>query len=169
MRVQLILAAALGLTAFGSAHAQILPPIKAATLNKQPISWPAGLPAARTILMIAFDRKQQSQIDGWVVGLQLKAANAPSWFEVPLIKNPGRLVRTFIDSGMRRGIPITADRAHVVTVYGDKKRLMAAMGISNEAVIHIIVVERSGRIVQRASGAFNPASAGPILAAVRGN
>jgi hypothetical protein len=74
-----------------AASAQVLPPIKAANLNKQAVNWPSGLPAARTILIIAFDRAQQRQIDGWVAGMGLKAAGAPAWYEVPVINNPGGL------------------------------------------------------------------------------
>jgi hypothetical protein len=157
---------ALALLSAGPASAQTLPPIKAADLNKKPVSWPAGLPAARTILLIAFDRKQQAQIDGWVAGMRLKAPGAPAWFEVPMIKDPGRFIRGFIDGGMRRGIPSTADRAHVVTVYGDKKALLRSMMITNETVVHALVVERSGRIVDRIDGPYSAAGAARILAAV---
>jgi hypothetical protein len=157
---------ALALLSAGPVSAQTLPPIKAADLNKKPVSWPAGLPAARTILLIAFERKQQAQIDTWVAGLRLKAPGAPAWFEVPMIKDPGRFIRGFIDGGMRRGIPSPADRARVVTVYGDKKALLKSMGIASEAVVHAVVVERSGRITARVSGEYSPAGAAQIMAAV---
>jgi hypothetical protein len=159
---------AIGVLAFATlANAQVLPPIKAANLNKQAVSWPAGLPAARTILLVAFDRKQQTQIDGWVAGMKLKAPGSPAWFEVPLIKDPGGFIRGFIDGGMRRGIPSTADRARVVTLYGDKKKLMASMGLTSDAVVHVLIVERSGRIVERVSGAYSAAGATRILSALK--
>jgi hypothetical protein len=157
-----------GLLAFAAlASAQVLPPVKATNLNKQPVSWPAGLPAARTILLVAFDRKQQAQIDGWVAGMKLKAPGSPAWFEVPLIKDPGGFIRGFIDGGMRRGIPNVEDRAHVVTLYGDKKKLMASMGLTSDAVVHVLIVERSGRIVERVSGCYSAAGAERIFRALK--
>jgi hypothetical protein len=150
-----------------AASAQTLPPIKAANLNKQAVTWPSGLPAPRTILIIAFDRAQQRQVDGWVAGMGLKAAGAPAWYEVPLINNPGGVARWFIDNGMRSGIPAKADRARVVTVYGDKPALMKSMGLPNESV-HVLVVERSGKIITRVTGAYSAAGATAILGAIKG-
>lgn len=149
------------------AQAQVLPPIKASNLNKQPVAWPKDLPAERTILIIAFERKHQSLVDGWVAGMRLKAPDAPAWFEVPIINNPGGVARWFIDNGMRSGIPNKSDRARVVTVYGNKAALMASMKISDASTVHAVVVERSGRIVARASGAYSRANAEQILTALK--
>ncbi len=150
-----------------SGNTQTLPPLKAADLNKRPISWPAGLPAAKTILLIAFQRGQQAQIDEWVRGLKLKSPGAPAWFEVPMIKDPGGIARWFIDNGMRSGIPNPADRAHVVTVYGNKQALMKSMGLPNETTVHALVVDRAGRVLERVSGPYSSAGAQRIEEALK--
>jgi hypothetical protein len=149
------------------AAAQILPPISAADLNKKKIVWPRDLTAERTLLIIAFDRAQQAQVDGWVAGLRLKSPGAPAWYEVPLINNPGGLIRSFIDGGMRRGIPSVQDRAHVVTLYGDKKALMKTMGLTNEKTVHALVVDRAGRIIAGVSSSYSAAGAATLNKALR--
>jgi hypothetical protein len=161
------LIATLCITVTTGALAQVLPPIKARNLNKELVSWPQGLPAERTILIIAFERKHQTLVDGWVTGMRLKAPGAPAWFEVPIINNPGGMARWFIDNGMRGGIPNKADRARVVTVYGNKAALMASMKIADASAVHVLVVERSGRIVARESGGYSSAASAKLLNALK--
>jgi hypothetical protein len=142
-----------------------LPQVSAQDLNKKKLEWPKDFTADRTLLLVAFGRKQQVFIDGWVAGLDLKKANAPAWFEVPLINNPGSIVRGFIDSGMRKGIPSVADRAHVVTLYVKKKAFMQSMALPNENV-HAVVVDKSGKVMLRVTGGFSAAGAEQVKAAL---
>ncbi len=146
--------------------AQHLPFIAAQDLNKKKIEWPKDFSADRTLLIVAFARGQQPQIDTWVSALKLNAPGAPPWFEVPVIKNPGSFVRSFIDGGMRRGIPSSAARSHVVTVYTDKKAFMAATGLPSEDV-HVLVVARSGAVLARATGGQSAPNIALIEAALK--
>jgi hypothetical protein len=165
--MRILFASLMALALAVPAAAQVLPPITASDLNKKKISWPRDLTADRTLLIIAFDRAQQAQVDGWVAGLRLKAPGAPPWYEVPLINNPGGIIRSFIDGGMRRGIPNVQDRAHVVTLYGDKKAVMKAMALTSEKTVHALVVDRTGRILARVSGAYSVADALLITRALK--
>jgi hypothetical protein len=142
---------ALFLMPYITVSAQQLPNIIAKDLNKKPVNWPKDFTAERTILIVAFSRSQQPQIDAWVNALQLKSPGAPPWFETPLIKNPGSFVRSFIDNGMRKGIPGTEARSHVVTIYTDKKAFMAAMNLPDEN-IHVVVLSRTGKVVGQVVG-----------------
>jgi hypothetical protein len=150
-----------------AAISQTMPPIKAADLNKKTVSWPGGLPAERTIIMVAFTQGQQKNIDGWVDGMKLKSPNAPIWFEMPLIGKSGSVARFFIDNGMRGGIPNKQDRARVVTVYSDKAAMMKSMGLPSEKQIHVLVVDRSGRILERVSGDYSAAGEAAIRKALK--
>jgi hypothetical protein len=159
----------IGLVLTGSTpvHARSLPNIKATDLNKKAVNWPSGLPSDRTVLIIAFTRGQQSQVDGWVSGLKLKSPGGPAWFEVPLINNPGSIARYFIDNGMRSGIPGTEARSHVVTVYGKKAELMKQMGLVGEKAVHVLVVDRKGNILESVSGAYSDAGAAAVNKAIK--
>jgi hypothetical protein len=137
------------------AHAQSMPSIKSVDLNKKAIVWPRDLTAERTLIFVAFRQGQQSNIDGWVSGMNLKAERAPSWFEVPIISDPGSVGRWFINNGMRSGIPSKADRARIVTIYGKKAAMMKAMDLPNETQIHALVVDKAGKIILRVSGDYS--------------
>jgi hypothetical protein len=164
---KVILAAGLA-TFASSAAAQIMPLIKAADLNKRTVTWPRGLPADRTLIIVAFSGSQQKNIDRWVGGMRLKEQGAPAWFEVPLINDPGSVGRWFIDNGMRGGISNPNDRARVVTVYADKKAMMKSLGLPNETQVHLLVVDRSGRVLQRVSGDYSPAGETILREALKG-
>jgi hypothetical protein len=142
--------------------AQTIPRIETADLNGKTLVWPSELPRGKTLLIVGFSGDQQSNIDGWVEGLGLKSNTAISWYEVPLIDNPGALGRWFISNGMRRGIQDLTDRAHVVTVYTDKGELMKTLGLKDEGQIHLLVVDGTGKIFERVSGDFT-AKAGAII------
>jgi hypothetical protein len=145
--------------------AQQFPDVSAKDLNKKPVSWPRDFNTDRTVLIFAYDRDQQDMVDSWVKGLGLKTPGAAAWFEVPLINNPGKFVRSFIDNGMRRGIPTVEARAHVVTLYVKKKEFMKTMQLPDEDV-HVLVLDRSGKVVSRAKGIYTATSAQSISSAL---
>ncbi len=129
------------------------------------IDLPGELPGERTVLLIAFVREQQHEIDGWVAGLHLNDGKLP-WLELPVIDNPGPFVRWFIDNGMRRGIQDHAIWNHVVTLYTEKAAFTNAVGITSESTVYAMVVDRQGSILASIPGSFTPEGAARIQSAV---
>ena len=80
-----------------------MPIIKAETLNEREVTLPQDLPGVKTLVLIAFEREQQKNVDTWVNGLSLKS-NPFAWIETPVIDPKNPIFRAFINSGMRRGI-----------------------------------------------------------------
>jgi hypothetical protein len=137
-------------------------------LNGTPWSVPKGLPAERTLVLIGFDEPQQAAIDTWTQGLGLdQPVNKIPWVEMPLIDNPGMFMRWFIDTGMRGGIKGRFQRSHVWTAYTDKKAFLQSCGITSESEIRVLVVDRTGRILQSESGEYTKEGATRILNALR--
>ena len=66
-----------------------LPSFMARTLNQQPITVPGGLPAERTLALIAFSSTQREHIEGWIQGLNLRADPSIAWMRMPVINDPG--------------------------------------------------------------------------------
>lgn len=129
------------------------------------VDLPAGFPAERSILLVAFEREQQHDIDSWVEGLHLGKQKLP-WLELPVINNPGAMARWFIDSGMRRGIKDRQVWAHVVTLYTKKADFKAAMQITSESTITVFVADRSGKMYARETGPYTQDAGNRILAAL---
>ena len=145
-----------------SAH---LPQIESKDLDGRILHLPAELPGERTIVLVAFERKQQSNVDTWTKGLRL-AGNSLPWLELPVIDDPGALARWFIVIGMRRGIKEHALWHHVVTLYTDKEALKAALGIVSEKEVYAMVLDREGLVLSQVAGDCTEAGAAQILEAL---
>jgi hypothetical protein len=143
----------------------IFPSITAADLNGREIALPAGLPAERTLLLVAYQREQQYDVDDWIAALDLRAGAIP-WLELPVIRDRGWLFRTYVDWGMRTGITAEAARARVVTLYTDPEAFRSGLGLGDASTIHALVVDRTGRVLARADGRFDAARWAPLAAAL---
>ena len=154
MRALILLCAMIMAWSFPAAAASMLT-VEVEDLNEKPITLPSGLPAERSLVIVAFQREQQENVDTWVNGMNLPDSDLP-WLELPLIDNPGLLMRWFINSGMRRGIPDPKARAHVVTIYTDKAAFLAALGIEDEADVYALVVDRQGNVIENVRGDYSP-------------
>jgi hypothetical protein len=140
-----------------------LPEINAEDLNGKPYSLPQGLPAQKTLLLIAYKREQQEDINTWISGLNLKTASTP-WLELPVLEDYGSWFKWFVDNGMRKGIKSEFDRAKVVTVYTSKESFNNSMGINTEESIHAAVVDRNGNVITLESGRFTEQKAEKLMA-----
>jgi hypothetical protein len=68
-----------------------------------------------------------------------------------MIGGVARLGKWFIDSGMRRGTPKT-DHGHVITVYGGTGPWKERLGVKNEDLAYLVLLDRSGNVAWRHAG-----------------
>ncbi len=167
MKKAFILCGLLVITLTGAQMENRFPNLDSHDLNGAAVSLPAGLPGERTILLVAFEREQQANLDAWNHGLKLEEGKLP-WLELPVINNPGAFMRWFINTGMRGGIHGKETRSHVVTLYTDKTAFKAAVGIQTEKQVHVFVAGRTGEILAHVEGDFSPERAEQILRAASG-
>ncbi len=131
--------------------ARRLPPIDAYDLSGAARRFPSGLPTALTLVVVAFERGQQSAADRMFkladeVGT---AKQGIATIETPVIEDPGSAGRFFIDNGMKSGIRDEEKRKIVVTLYvKDIKAWLAETGLVSTDSVHLMAVTRSGRILR---------------------
>ncbi len=132
------------------------PPLQAANLEKRSLNLPGDFEGSRNLLLVAFQREQQAQVDTWLREMKRFEEVDPGfrYYELPTIQRPNRLLRWIIDSGMRRGIPDPKARARTITLYIDKAPFLKALGITDEKRIYGFLVDRTGRVLWRTEGAF---------------
>lgn len=150
------------LTQVGAWASGVLPALQAEDLNEQIYQLPSDLPADKTLLLIAYKREQQQDLNTWIDGMGLKTSSAP-WLELPVLEDYGSWFKWFVDNGMRRGIKSEFDRSKVVTVYTDKQAFNASMGIATEETVYLAVVSRQGQVLALEEGLFNPEAAGRLF------
>ena len=131
---------------------------------------PFDLEGKLNVVAIAFKREQQADVDSWMPFLAKTAASHPERrvYEIPTLGRLYRFMQSFIDGGMRRGIPDAQVRAATITLYIDKAPFKRALRITDEDRIHVLLVDRDGRVYWRAEGAYDPARGAELMERLSG-
>jgi hypothetical protein len=143
------------------------PKLAASNVEKQTFSLPEDFAGNRNLLLIAFQREQQQNVDTWLHQMKrFEHSSGFQYYELPTIDRLNPFFRWFINSGMRRGIPDRNARARTITLYLDKPSFRKALNIPDEKRIYAILVDRSGRVLWRAECDYDEAKAASLQAAL---
>lgn len=134
------------------------PTVSGFNLDRQELEFPHDFAGSLNLLFVPFLQYQQSIVNTWIPFAQEMEASVPefSYYELPTINEMPMLSRTFINEGMRAGIPDQTARERTVTLYIDLPKFMQATGIPDNREVHILLVDRAGEIVWRTTGKFTP-------------
>ena len=132
------------------------PNVTGRSLTGRTFHLPGDLEGERNVVLVAFKRHQQEDVDTWMPHLRPLAAADPGLriYELPTLGRRYLLMRGIIDGGMRGGIPDSAVRAATITLYINKSPFRRALAIPDEDRIHVILVDRGGRILWRSAGRY---------------
>ncbi len=139
----------------------VFPSLRGNDLNGRSLSLPGDFPAPFSLVFVAFEMRQQADVDSWR-GFVEKARRArPSLavFELPTIARGYRLMQFVIDNGMRSAIPDRQTRAVTVTLYTDVKAFRRSLGISTTREIAVLVVTPAGGILAHVKGPYSDEAA----------
>lgn len=144
------------------------PGLDATDLLGREVRLPAAFDGDRNVVIVAFRRQHQAEVDSWVPWLEARAADDPAlrFYELPTISDLWSPARRFIDGGMATAIGDPVVLARTLTIYGDVTRLTDPLGIDDRSTIWLFVVDRKGRVRAQASGRFDPAVADELAAAL---
>lgn len=147
-----------------------VPAITAQTLSRIPLPIPAGLPADRTLALIAFQGAQRADIDSWIDGMKLRDAQSTiAWMRMPVLEDPGDSAgRAAIEARLLARYPSAVDRALLVPVFTDRAAFIRAAGLGSPDQVHAVVVNRKGEVLARAGGQFTQDKARALLETLRG-
>lgn len=144
------------------------PTLRARNLQRDMITLPAELRGELNLGLIAFQQWQQRLIDTWLpFARQLEAAQPNlCYYEFPVIQSLNVLARTFINEGMRAGIPDPTARERTITLYTDKEAFRRSLGLLREETIYAVLFDRQGRVYWRAEGEFTAEQGASLQAAL---
>ena len=150
-------------------HAKF-PGVTGSNLQRQKLKLPQDFQGELNLVLIAFQQWQQTQVDTWIpFARQLEETHsAVRYYELPTIQRLNVLARTFINEGMRAGIPDPVARERTITLYLDKKTFREALQLSREDDIYVLLLDRQGQVLWRAEGAFTADKGDSLAAVVRG-
>jgi hypothetical protein len=137
---------------------------------------PRGLPAERTLVVLAFRQRQQADVDRWIdlaVALGVPGshhgASEPrltAVVEVPVLGRRYLPARRFIDGGMVTAIRDPAVLARTITVYTDPAAYRRRCGVATADQVTAMLVDREGTASFQAIGPPTPASAQELIGAL---
>ena len=137
------------------------PVVSGFNLNRQEFEFPRDFGAELNLVIVPFQQWQQRTVNTWVPFIQDVEDEFPNfiYYELPTIYELPVLSRTFINEGMRAGIPSETARERTITLYLDKTKFKAALDISSEEDIYLFLVDRSGNILWQITGEYTPEKA----------
>jgi hypothetical protein len=141
------------------------PLVSGYNLNRRELEFPRDFQGNLNLVIIAFQQHQQAVVNTWIPIAQELEEKIPGfiYYELPTIYEMPAFSRTFINEGMRAGIPDQTARERTITLYLDKETFKSALDIANEGQIHIFLVDRDGTIFWRSSGEFTEGKASELL------
>jgi len=142
------------------------PRVEGSNLEGRRFTLPTDFEGDYNIVLVAFRREQQNDVDTWLPFLREVATPARHVrvYELPTLNKTYRFMRGFIDGGMSRGIPERATREATITLYIDKSPFKKALAIATEDRISTFLVARDGRILWRTDGRFTAGAAAGLAA-----
>lgn len=144
------------------------PTVRGSNLLRQTVTLPDDLEGELNLLLVAFQRWHQQWVDTWLpLARQLEAAHPDlRYYELPTIQRMNVLSRTFINEGMRAGIPDPVARERTITLYLDKAAFREALNLAHEDTIYVLLVDRQGQVLWRAEGALTPEKGATLVGAI---
>ena len=159
------------------------PTVRGSNLLREKIELPAGFEGELNVVLVAFQQWQQRLVDTAIQQRLIGAIGAGSDLALStryalteagrnaardaLDRNMNILARTFVNEGMRAGIPDPKARERTITLYLDKPAFRETLDLPVEDDIYVLLVDREGDVVWRASGAFAPDKGESLRSAVQ--
>ena len=134
------------------------PAVTGSNLQRKKLNLPQDFQGELNLVLIAFQQWQQAQVDTWIpFARQLEDTHSGvCYYELPTIQRLNVLARTFINEGMRAGLPNPIVRERTITLYLDKDEFRQALQLPHEDDIFVLLLDSQGQVLWRAEGVFTP-------------
>ena len=116
------------------------------------------------LLLIAYLRQHQDDVDTWVPRLEELEAQHPSfrYYELPVVAPLSRLGRMSLDFGMRAGIPDPDTRERTLTLYVDRAEFRRSLDIPTEDTIALVLLDHDHQVTWQGLGPWQEATAADL-------
>ena len=103
------------------------PTVSGFNLDRQEFEFPRDFAGELNLVFVPFLQRQQATVNTWVPLAQEIEASFPGviYYELPTIDEMPMLSRTFVNEGMRAGIPDQKSRERTITLYIDTAEVYA--------------------------------------------
>ena len=133
------------------------PTVSGSNLRRQKMTLPQDFQGELNLVFIPFARWHQIEVDSWNALAEELEENYEGlvYYELPTLQNGGAFYKIFLNEGMRAGIPNPKTRERTITLYLDKADFRAALDMTDEEHIYVLVVDRKGKEFFRVRGPYS--------------
>jgi hypothetical protein len=125
---------------------EMFPEISGESLEKKEVKMPEYFKGSQVVLLLGYKQDSQFDIDRWLIGLDMTNTKIKA-YELPTIQGMlPRMFSTFIDEGMRSGIPKEL-WGGVITVYADGAELQEFTGNENPNNARVLLLDENGKVI----------------------
>lgn len=134
------------------------PEIPTRTLAGNDMVFPQAIRGKMAFVAVVFEKGgayqvQQNEANAWTpfYEKELKPKGVV-FYEIPMMAGSYALARGWIDSGMRSGID-ASKHDQVACFYGNKKKYLQEMDITELGTAHLFLLDKEGKILVQVAGA----------------
>src|ERR1700761_604227 len=111
----------------------VLPAITAYALDKNKITLPDAFSAPLNLLILSFQRNQQSMVDGWMKALP-QSGPMQTWV-LPVFPRENGAYRWWLNASLRSSLSPAQPRRYTVPLYVNKTQFLGALQVHSEQEI----------------------------------
>jgi hypothetical protein len=163
----LALACALPSAASQGAQPPAFPSITAWSLDKQKVMLPGGFEGQIDLLILSFALEQKKDANSWLPAAQaLQHSNFQfRYYQLPIAERENFIFRWWETSSMRSDQTDPVTWHWIVPLFVDRQKFLHDLDIPNEKQVVVLLVDRQGHILWRASGAMTEDRRAALMAA----
>jgi hypothetical protein len=141
----------------------VLPPVTAYALDRAKVTLPANFAAPLNLLVLSFQRDQQSQVDGWLPAIT--APTVQTWWLFISPRENG-LYRWWLNASLRGSLLPSQSRRYTVPLYVNKTQFLQSLQISSEQDVVLLLTDKGGHVLWRSAGAVNESKKAALISFV---
>ncbi len=153
---------------FAGNQAASFPTLSAYSLDKTRITLPLQLEGQVNLLLLSFAADQQNQLETWSATAQALQHTRPGFraYRLPVADQENALFRWWLTASIRSEETDPEAWHWVVPIFVDKPGFLAHLGIADEKSVVALLVDKTGRVLWRATGVSNAESRAGLAVAV---
>ncbi len=125
---------------------QIFPSVTGQSLDEKEYTIPKDFQNSKVVLLLGYKQDSQFDIDRWLISLDMTETKIKV-YELPTIQGLfPRMFQTFIDEGMRSGIPKEI-WGGVITIYKGGSTVQEFTGNENPNNARVILLDSDGKVI----------------------
>lgn len=135
-----------------------LPGISGDNLDGVTLSFPGDFAADVNLVVMPFDRDQQTSAINWLPTFEALAERYPNvdYYSIAALENLSPMIRTLVIGGLNLGVTDPATRTRTVVLFLDNQQAFVdALGIPDREMLRVLVFARDGRLLYENAGTFS--------------